>query len=132
MSPRSEEFMEQARQRLADAEKILSLVHPAVVVTTAYYAMLNAARGALSERGEYAKTHSGTWTQFSAAFVAPGEFDRQLSALARRAQEARQRGDYEAAPASAAEASEFVEGAARFIAAVEDLLADDPGQDQDT
>ena len=62
MSPRSEEFIEQARERLADAQKILGLVHPAVAANTAYYAMLNAARAALSERGEHAKTHSGTWT----------------------------------------------------------------------
>jgi uncharacterized protein (UPF0332 family) len=128
MSPRSEEFMEQARERLDDATKILGLVHPALVVTTAYYAMLNAARAALSERGEYAKTHSGTWTQFSAAFVASGEFDQELSALARRAQEARRRGDYEAAPASAVEAAEFTEGAARFIAAVETMLGDGAGE----
>ncbi|HTR74164.1 MAG TPA: HEPN domain-containing protein [Solirubrobacterales bacterium] len=128
MSPRSEEFMEQARQRLADATKIIGLVHPAVVVTTAYYAMLNAARAALSERGEYAKTHAGTWTQFSAAFVAGGEFDRELSAVARRAQEARQRGDYEAAPASEAEAAEFLEGAAEFVAAVEAMLAGPSGR----
>ena len=59
MSPRSEEFIEQARERLADAQKILGLVHPAVAANTAYYAMLNAARAALSERGEHAKTHKG-------------------------------------------------------------------------
>lgn len=53
--------MEQARERLADAQKIVGLVHPAVLVSAAYYAMLNAARAALSERGEYAKTHGGTW-----------------------------------------------------------------------
>jgi uncharacterized protein (UPF0332 family) len=122
MSPRSEEFLQQARERLEDSQKMLDLMHPAVIVTTAYYAMLNAARAALSERGEYAKTHSGTWTLFSQAFVATGEFDRDLSALARRAQEARQQGDYEAAPASAAEAAEFVEGAARFIGSVREML----------
>ena len=54
--------MEQARERLDDAQKIAGMVHPAVLVSAAYYAMLNAARAALSERGEYAKTHSGTWT----------------------------------------------------------------------
>lgn len=125
MSPRSEEFIEQARERLADAQKILGLVHPAVVVNTAYYAMLNAARAALSERGEHAKTHSGTWTLFSAAFVAPGEFDQGLSTLARRAKEAREKGDYEATPPTAQEAAEFVEGAAEFLAAIEALLGVD-------
>jgi HEPN domain-containing protein len=63
LSPRSEEFMQQARDRLADAEAILGTAHPAVVVSAAYYGMLYAARAALSERGEFAKTHSGTWTQ---------------------------------------------------------------------
>lgn len=105
MSPRSSEFMEQARERLVDAQKILGLAHPAAVVNAAYYAILNAARAALSERDEHAKTHSGTWTLFSAAFVATGEFDQALSALARRAKEARERGDYEAAPPSATEAA---------------------------
>jgi uncharacterized protein (UPF0332 family) len=123
VSPRSAEFMEQARDRLADAKAILGTAHPAVVVSTAYYAMLNAARAALSERDEYAKTHSGTWTLFSKVFVATGEFDQGLSALARRAKEAREQGDYEAAPPSAEEAAEFVGGTGDFIAAIERLLA---------
>ncbi len=122
MSPRSSEFMEEARDRLAVARVLVESGHPGSVVSAAYYAMLNAARAALSERGEHAKTHSGTWTLFSAAFVAPGEFDQGLSALARQAKEAREKGDYEAAPPSAAEAARYVEGAADFIAAVEELL----------
>jgi len=64
----------------------------------------------------------GTWTLFSATFVATGEFDRNLSVLARKAKDAREKGDYEAAPPSAQEAAEFVAGAADFIAAVEKTL----------
>jgi uncharacterized protein (UPF0332 family) len=124
MSPRSEEFMQQARDRLADARAIIGTAHPAVVVSAAYYGMLYAARAALSERGEFAKTHSGTWTLFSQVFVAPGEFDQRLSALARRTKDAREEGDYEAAPPTAEEAADFVNGAAEFIAAIEQLLAD--------
>lgn len=115
--------MQQARERLADAQKIADAVHPAVLVSAAYYAMLNAARAALSERDEYAKTHSGTWTLFSRVFVATGEFDRDLSSLAARAKEAREQGDYEAAPPSAEEAAEYLQGAADFIVAIEGLLA---------
>jgi uncharacterized protein (UPF0332 family) len=115
--------MQQARDRLADAEAIQGTAHPAVVVSAAYYGMLYAARAALSERGEFAKTHSGTWTLFSQVFVAPGEFDQRLSALARRAKDAREEGDYEAAPPSPEEASEFVKAAAEFIAAIERLMA---------
>ena len=123
--------MEQARERLADARAILGTAHPAVVASTAYYAMLNAARAALSERGEHAKTHSGTWTLFSKVFVATGEFDQDLSALARQAKEAREKGDYEAAPPSAREAAEFVEGAADFLTAIEALLAGEGSETAD-
>jgi uncharacterized protein (UPF0332 family) len=114
--------MQQARERLADAQKIVDTVHPAILVSAAYYAMLNAARAALSERGEHAKTHSGTWTLFSKLFVTTGEFDPELSTLARQAKEAREKGDYEAAPPSAREAVDFVATAADFIAAVEKML----------
>lgn len=55
--------------------------------------------------------------------MASGDFDQALSALARRAKEAREQGDYEAIPPSAAEATEFVEGAGNFVAAIEKLLA---------
>lgn len=117
--------MAQARERLGDAQKIAGLVHPAVLVSAAYYAMLNAARAALSERGEYAKTHGGTWTLFSKVFVATGEFDRELSGLAGRVKEARERGDYDAAPPSAEEAADFLKGAADFVTAIERLLGED-------
>jgi uncharacterized protein (UPF0332 family) len=123
MSPRSEEFMATARERLEDARKILDVAHPAVVVSAAYYAMLYAARAALSERDEYAKTHSGTWTLFSERFVATGAFDRALYKFAARAQEARQEGDYEAKPLSPDLARELLDAAERFIAAVEQMLA---------
>jgi len=115
--------MQQARERLADAQAIRGTAHPAVVVSAAYYAMLYAARAALSERGEYAKTHGGTWTLFSQVFVAPGEFDQALSAMARRAKDAREQGDYEAAPPSSEEAADFVEGAVEFVAEIDRLLS---------
>ena len=114
--------MQQARERLADAQAIGGSAHPALIVSAAYYAMLYAARAALSERGEYAKTHSGTWTLFSKVFVASGEFDQNLKTMASRAKKAREKGDYEAAPPTPEEAADFVEGAAEFVAAIERLL----------
>ena len=129
-SPRVEEYLQQARDRLADAQRFLDAAHPAVVVSTAYYAMLNAANAALAERGEHAKTHSGTWTLFSKIFVATGEFDQNLSALARKAKEVREKGDYAAAPPDAKEATTYVGAAADFLAAIEELLA--PPADPDS
>lgn len=61
--------------------------------------------------------------EFSQVFVAPGEFDQALSAMARRAKDAREQGDYEAAPPTAEEAAEYVKGAADFIAEIERILA---------
>jgi uncharacterized protein (UPF0332 family) len=122
MSPRSEEFMQAARERLADAQKIVDIAHPAVVVSVAYYAMLNAARAALSEQGAFAKTHGGTWGLFSERFVASGAFNADLFKLAGHAQEARQEGDYQAKPLSPELARELLGGAERFIAAVEQML----------
>ena len=115
--------MAQARERLADAQAIQGTAHAPVVASAAYYAMLYAARAALSEHGEFAKTHSGTWTLFSQVFVAPGEFDQALSAMARQAKDAREQGDYEAAPPTAEEADRFVAGAAAFIAEIERVLS---------
>lgn len=131
MSPRSEEFMESAQARLSDARKIIDVVHPAVVVSVTYYAVLNAARAALSEHGEFAKTHGGTWSLFSERFVAGGAFDAETYKVAGRAQEARQEGDYEAKPLSAELARELLDAAERFIAAVEHMLDRDGGREDD-
>jgi uncharacterized protein (UPF0332 family) len=122
MSPRSEEFMDTARDRLQAARELVESSHPAVVVSVAYYAMLNAARAALSEQDAFAKTHSGTWTLFSERFVATGAFDADLYKVTGRAQEARQEGDYEAKPLSRELARELLDAAERFVSAVERML----------
>ncbi len=122
MSPRSVEFMDQARDRAATAREILSLGHLETAVSTAYYAMLYAARAALSERDEYARTHSGTWHLFHDRYVTTGVFDQHLHALAHDAQRAREQGDYEAIAPDRGEAERIVAGAADYIAAVEHML----------
>jgi uncharacterized protein (UPF0332 family) len=123
MSPRSQEFMDSANERLSGARDSLTARHFELAVSAAYYAMLYAARAALSERGECAKTHGGTWTLFSKTFVATGEFDADLYKVSGRAQEARQEGDYDAAPLSEELAAELIDDAAAFLAAVEELIA---------
>jgi len=122
MSPRSVEFMDQARDRAALAREAFAAGHIEGAVSAAYYAMLYAARAALSERDEYARTHTGTWHLFHASYVATGAFDQHLHALATRSQSTREQGDYEAITPDRAEAQEIVEGAADYIAAVEVML----------
>lgn len=86
--------------------------------------MLYAARAALSEQDENARTHRGTWHLFHERFVAQEKFDQSLFTEAQRAQEVRELGDYSAKPPAPERAREIVELAERFVAAVEGLLAE--------
>ncbi len=104
MSPRSEEFLASAAERLAGARVLLATGHPETSAAVAYYAMLYAARAALSERGLNAKTHRGTWTSFRESFVASGAFSSGLYEAAQRAQRLREAGDYDAGGAGDEEA----------------------------
>ena len=122
MSPRSEEFLDQARDRAATAREILASGHLEAAVSTAYYAMLYAARAALSESDEYARTHGGTWHLFHERYVTTGAFDQHLHAMAHGAQRTREEGDYEAITPDRGEAERLVAGAADYIAAVEGML----------
>lgn len=122
MSPRSEELIESARARLTGARHALAAGDFDLAVSAAYYAMLYAARAALSEHDEYARRHGGTWNLFFQRFVASGAFDQNLHSLAQQAQEAREGADYEAKTPPAEEAERYVEGAAEFVAATERML----------
>lgn len=122
MSPRSEEFIDSARARLTGARHALSAGDLDLAVSAAYYAMLYAARAALSEHDEHARRHRGTWNLFFQRFVSTGVFDQGLHSLAQQAQEAREGADYEAKTPPAEEAERYVEGAAEFVEAVERML----------
>jgi uncharacterized protein (UPF0332 family) len=121
MSPRSIEFLEVARRRLRAAAATLD-DDPASALSLAYYAMLYAARAALSERDVNARTHKGTWQQFHGAFVTPGAFDPELAAAAQGVQPARERADYDAWLAPAEEAQRVIALAREFVGAVEAML----------
>src|SRR3954468_11564631 len=97
--------------------------HAATAISTAYYAMLYAARAALSERDRTARSHAGTWALFREEFVLRGEFDENLAQAAQRAQARREASDYAAERFEMAEAQELVATAERFIGAVEGLTA---------
>lgn len=73
-------------------------------MNAAYYAMLYAARAALSERDEHAKTHRGTWHLFREQFVVNREVEELHLRAAQRAQGLREGGDYEAREPSIPEA----------------------------
>jgi uncharacterized protein (UPF0332 family) len=122
VSPRSRELLEGAQEALRGARAALDAQAPARAASAAYYAMLYAARAALSERDENAKTHRGSWHLFHERYVASGMFDRLLFTRAQHAREVRELGDYSAKPPTGTQAQELVDLAQRFVAAVEDLI----------
>ena len=115
--------MASAEQRIGAAKASLAAGYPSAAVSAAYYAMLYAARAALSERERYAKTHTGTWTLFSELFVASGRFDAGLATAARRIQELREAGDYDASELGPDEGRAIIDDAERFVGAVATMLA---------
>lgn len=121
MSPRSSEFLDAGRRRLAAAESALAK-DPSTALSAAYYAMLYGARALLSERDISARTHRGVWHEFRSAFVANGKIDAELAAEAQKLQPEREQADYDAWSAPAEEARRAIELAHRFLAAIEALL----------
>ena len=111
-----------AREALVGARGALAAGGPARAASAAYYAMLYAARAALSEEDLNAKTHRGTWHLFYERFVATARFDESLYLLAQDAQELREQGDYAAQPASEAQAHATCEQAERFVDEVARIL----------
>lgn len=124
MSPRSEEFLAEAHDRLGAARATLAAGFPPAVVSLAYYAMLYAARAALSEENRYAKTHDGTWHLFRETFVTTQRFEKKLFERAQRTLPLRLGADYDALHVAESEAQEVVELAALFVSAIEALYPD--------
>ena len=79
--------MNEAREAIRAARVLIDSGLWARSVSDAYYAMLYAARAALSEEDSYAKTHRGAWDLFWQTFAATGRFDEELAAEARQTQE---------------------------------------------
>ena len=116
--------MAKARERLEMA-RVLVAEFPSGVVGAVYYAMLYAARAALSEEEQNAKTHRGVWSLFRETFVALGRFDRELFDAAQRAQALREAADYDALVVSPQQANATREEAERFVTAIASMLDTD-------
>lgn len=124
MSPRSDEFMNQAHEALRAARMLVAGEVPGRAVSESYFAMLYAARAALSEVDRHARSHKGTWMLLWEHFVLTGRVDSQLAEAAQKAQQDREGADYDAAafpPERAAAVLVLAEG---FVGAVEAALLD--------
>lgn len=112
----------QAAQRRLETARVALASDPASALSLAYYAMLYAARAALSEHDKYAKTHAGTWHLFQEEFVDHGSFDATLLADARNTQPKREDADYQAWLAPTDVGAEALALATSFVAAVNSML----------
>jgi uncharacterized protein (UPF0332 family) len=120
--PRSQELIRGANEALRASEVLLSNNLPGRAVSDAYYAMLYAARAALSEINRHARTQTGTWGLFYESFVATGAFDRDLFSSAHATQEQREDIDYGAAEISQEEGERVLRVARDFVDAVRPIL----------
>jgi uncharacterized protein (UPF0332 family) len=112
-----------ARDGLVAARAALAGGSPRGSTSAAYYSMLYAARAALSEEEQNAKTHHGTWNLLKEAFVDTGRFESGLYERARAVQRTREQADYDALMVPREQAEEIVELAERFVEAIDELLA---------
>jgi uncharacterized protein (UPF0332 family) len=115
--------MTEARARLRFARTGLRSYIFSGATSAACYAMLYAARAALSEEDQNAKTHRGTWNLFKEAFVDTGRFDSGLHERARAVQRTREQADYDALMVPREDAEKIVALAESFLEAVDELLA---------
>lgn len=118
MRPRTTELLESAREHADLARVAQDAGYPGGAISAGYYAMLFAARAALSEEERNAKTHGGTWSLFGQTFVTPGRFDPALFRAARKTQRSREGWDYHGTGFSTEEGAEVLALTARFLAAV--------------
>lgn len=121
MSPRSNELLQAAKRRLAAASVVVE-EDPSTELSAAYYAMLYAARAALSERDISAKTHRGIWHELRRALVDTGELDADLAASVQKIQPEREQADYDAWFAPDEDARNAIDLAQQFLAAIEATL----------
>jgi uncharacterized protein (UPF0332 family)/predicted nucleotidyltransferase len=119
---RTHEYLDQARYQLEGAKTLLSSTTPALAAAEGYFAVLNAARAALSERDLFARTHDGTWELAYRELVLPGLLPRDFHRWAKRLQGKREDVHYKCMRLTPAEAAEAYAAAESFVRGAEKLL----------
>lgn len=87
-------FMSRAKERIEEAELLLSKNHYHGAVSRAYYCVFEAASAALITKGFAAKTHAGVAHLFEQHFVRTDEIPAKFARVFRKAKEAREEADY--------------------------------------
>ena len=118
-------FLNKAKMTVHTARLILDAGDTNSAVNRAYYAMFDAARAALGTVDENllkTKTHATIIRRFGKHIVEQGGFDRSLGRLFAQTEDVRVTADYEDERVNESAARRAVEGAERFVAAVERFI----------
>jgi len=114
---------EKARRALRTARLNLEDGDGDGAINRAYYAAFYMASAALELAGETPRTHKGTQARFWKIFVETGRFPSDLGGLLSRAQEQREKADYDAMTRfDTAAAADLVEDMEAFVDAAETLV----------
>ena len=117
MKHETQQLLARAAECIDHAERSLAMDMDLVAVNRAYYAVFDAARAMLFERGyPLPKTHSGTQSRFSEIFVKTGEAPIEMSSAFVQLFNLRQMGDYDfSAQLDEHDAEKAVELARQFL-----------------
>ena len=114
--------MDEAHKRLRVARLTQDGGFPGPAINPAYYAMLNAARAALSGKDLFAKTHPGTWTLFRREFARTGRFEAALVEPVEEIRKQRIEADCNARDVEPQRAKEILDQAERFVESVATMI----------
>jgi uncharacterized protein (UPF0332 family) len=128
VTPEANDYLDEARDDLDDARKIVAIHLAKVAARSAYYAAFHAAEALIIERtGKVAKTHSGVRTEFARLLKdTPGDGRAMLTFLA-QGYKYKEIGDYgvgRSAVVTDEGANDAIDNAARFLERVTALLTD--------
>ena len=132
MNKEADALLAKAEEKLSLARKLIDLGEYEGSLSPSYYAMLFAARGALSEKGSFPRTHEGTRSEFARVFVVGGGLPRRLAKYFDEGRALREKSDY--APefeTSERDARDAYDRAREFTTAVKELSFGPPKRKSD-
>ena len=127
MKPQTGAFLIAADRALSDARVVFTANLPHQAARLAYYAEFHSAQALIFERtGKIAKTHKGVGNQFHLLAQSETSLPPTLAADLSNAYKFKETADYDtiqATPITAAQATDAIATAERFVAAIRQALA---------
>jgi uncharacterized protein (UPF0332 family)/predicted nucleotidyltransferase len=130
MKEATEDGLNRARRSLESARAVLEDADtPNMAISSAYYAMLYAARAALNEAGKAPKSHQGVQHELRETYVRTGRLDARYHSMLSQAEGDRLDADYELSPSfTEADAKEWIAKAEDFVDTLEILLSENAAE----